>query len=163
MNGILAAWTVAAGLLGQSPDTPQWHTDYGAALAATKRADRPLLVVIDDPSRPDHRIEQASTGTTGTRAELLSAYELCHIDATTGYGRQVAEAFKVRQYPYTAIIDRTGSVILHQRSGQYTSQDWVTTLARYKSGVYHVELTAGATSTTNTVNTTRSRGRMCVG
>jgi hypothetical protein len=154
MNGILAAWTVAAGLVGQTPDAPQWHTDYGVALAATKRAERPLLVVIDEPNRPDHRIEQVSARLERAQAELLAAYELCHIDATTQYGRQVAESFKVREYPHTAIIDRTGSVILHQQSGQFTAQRWAATLATFKSGVYHAERTATAT---------RSRGRACFG
>lgn len=157
MNGILAAWTVAAGLLGQSPDTPHWHTDYGTALAATKQAERPLLVVIDDPNRPDHRIEQVSAQLDRSQGELLAAYELCHIDATTRYGRQVAESFNVREFPYTAIIDRTGSVILHQHSGQFTADRWAdrwaATLAGFKSGVYHAESTATAT---------RSR-RMCFG
>ena len=156
MHGIVAVWTVAAGLLGQTPDTPRWHTDYGAALAATKQSQRPLLVVIDDPSKPDHRIEQISRGDDRTGAELLAAYELCHIDDTTRYGKQVAAAFKVREYPHTAIIDRTGSVILHQETGRFTTDRWVATLATYRSGVYR------AVERVERAETVRS-GRICFG
>jgi hypothetical protein len=153
MNGTLAVWTVAAGLLGQAPDAPRWHTDYGAALAATKLSHRPLLVVIDDPSVPERRIEQVSIRDDATSADLMAAYELCHIDATTRYGRQVAESFKARDLPYTAIIDRTGSVILHQQTGRISTQSWVATLATYRHGEYR---------TSERAETVRS-GRICFG
>ena len=148
-----------AGLLGQAADVPKGHIDYGVALAATKKAQRPLLVIIDDPNKPDRRVEQASERTNGTQSELLAAYEICRVDATTAYGQQVADSFKVREFPYTAIIDRTGSVILYQQSGQITPERWTATLASYKSGVYHAE--RAATVSTGTVY--RSSGRRCVG
>ena len=163
MHGIVAVWTVAAGLLGQAPQTPHWHTDYGAALAATKQSQRPLLVVIDDPSAADRRIEQVSARDDRAGAALLAAYELCHIDATTRYGQQVAAAFKVREYPHTAIIDRTASVILHQQTGRFTTERWVSTLATYRNGVYR------AAERTETVRSEAVRGetvrggRLCFG
>jgi len=137
MQGIIAVWAFSAALTGASAKAPQWHTDYGAALAATRQSQRPLLVVIDDPGVAEHRIEQVSARNDRSGAEILESYELCHIDARTRYGQQVAASFKVRQYPHTAIIDRTGSVILHQQTGRFTTEAWVATLATYREGVYH--------------------------
>jgi hypothetical protein len=126
------------------------------------------LVVIDDPSVADRRIEQVSSRNDQFGAELLAAYELCHIDATTRYGQQVAAAFKVREYPHTAIIDRTASVILHQETGQFTTDRWVSTLATYRSGVYRAaertETIRSETARSETVRNGNVRGgRICFG
>ena len=103
-------------------EAPRWTADYAVALAATKTTQRPLLVVINDPWRTDVRLEQVSSSTDKTQAELLASFQLCRIDAKTPYGRQTAESFKVQEYPFAAIIDRTGSVILHQQSGPVTAR-----------------------------------------
>jgi hypothetical protein len=136
MNTWIFVSTLAAVLAGRSPEAPRWTADYAVALAATKTTERPLLVVINDPWRTDVRLEQVSSSTDKTQAELLASFQLCRIDAKTPYGRQTAESFKVQEYPFAAIIDRTGSVILHQQSGPVTAQEWSAMLARHRSGVY---------------------------
>jgi hypothetical protein len=147
MNAWIAVSTLAAALVGQSSEPPQWTDDYAVALAATKKTQRPLLVVIDDSQQPHPRLEHVSTTADTTQTTPLSGYQLCRIDAATEYGREVAESFKVRQYPYSAIIDRTGSVILHQQSGPITTQEWAATLARHRSGIYAAERQAAVART----------------
>jgi hypothetical protein len=136
MNTWIFVSTLVAALAARSPEAPRWTADYAVALAATKSTQRPLLVVIDDPRRTDARLQQVSISADRTPADLLANYELCRIDAKTPYGRQTAESFKVQEYPFAAIIDRTGSVILHQQSGPITADQWTEMLARHRSGVY---------------------------
>ena len=73
----------------------------------------------------DIPVESASRASTtsllaaeGEQAKLLGAYELCHVDVSTEYGKQVAKAFGATQFPHTAIIDRTGAVVLFKKPGQ---------------------------------------------
>ena len=57
MMGYLASATLVASLLGAMPEMPQWESDYGRALEATREAGRPLLIVIDAPNEPKERLE----------------------------------------------------------------------------------------------------------
>ncbi len=107
---------------------------YGEALRATRLKRRPLLVVLDSLRHPEPRLRARRYVEDAAQAELLRDYEICHIDVDTEYGRKVADAFGARQFPHTAIIDRTGSVILFRNSGRMETGKWVTTLAAYRSG-----------------------------
>ncbi|HMO87352.1 MAG TPA: hypothetical protein PKC18_20775 [Lacipirellulaceae bacterium] len=130
----IAAALVAVSTLAALPGKPEWQSDYGQALAATRSDQRPLLVVLDIPAKPDAALDENLLAIDGEQAELLAAYELCHVDASTEYGQKVAEAFGATQFPHTAIIDRTGAVVIFKQSGRIGSGQWVETLARYKSG-----------------------------
>lgn len=112
----------------------EWHADYGKALAATRADDRPLLVVLDVPSDEKKAAEDDQLKTDGEQANLLAKYQLCHVDASTEYGQKVARVFKADKFPFTAIIDKTGSVILTKKQGQLTDAEWNETLSNYKSG-----------------------------
>jgi hypothetical protein len=59
---------------------------------------------------------------------------LCRVDVTTDYGKRVADAFKVKQCPFTAIIDKTGQKIIYRKSGQLDDSEWVTALDTHKRG-----------------------------
>ena len=48
----LAVATLAASTFAVSPAKVTWQADYGKALAATRSDQRPLLVVLDNPSAP---------------------------------------------------------------------------------------------------------------
>ena len=139
MVSYLAAVLVAVSSLTTSavstgPDAVQWQADYGKALAATRQDDRPLLVVLDVPGDPKAAVETHQFEIDGEQGKLLEAYQLCHVDVSTKYGKKVAEAFRAKQFPFTAIIDKTGSIVLTKKAGQVSSDQWQETLAKYQKG-----------------------------
>jgi hypothetical protein len=120
-----------------SAEALHWESSYGKALEETRADDQPLLVVLENPSAASARLEPALLGqdaAEGQPVDLLRPYNLCRIDVTTEYGQKVALAFKVKIFPYVAVIDRTGSVILHAKTGQIGSQEWNRMLTTYKDG-----------------------------
>lgn len=108
------------------------QNDYGKALAATRSEQRPLLVVLDIPSDPKASLAADRLDAAGN--ETLKSFTVCHVDASTEYGRKVAEAFHATSFPHTAIIDKTGAVVLHKEPGQITDDQWKGMLAKYESG-----------------------------
>lgn len=129
---IISALAISSAVAASKP--AQWQADYGKALAATRADDRPLLVVLDIPNNPNKAAEDDQLKTDGDQGQLLAKYQLCHIDASTEYGERVAKVFKADKFPFTAIIDKTGSIVLHKKAGQLTDEEWNETLAAYKSG-----------------------------
>lgn len=129
---MLSTWMLAALAGALSADAgvgANWHADYADALAETKQEDHPLLVVIDKPSEEGKQFDP----------ELLKqadaeAYALCHIDASTEYGKKVAEGFKVTEFPHVAIIDKSGSVILRRIKGEVTADQWTAALKAHQNG-----------------------------
>ena len=137
MLSYLATATLAVGLLASTPQPPQWESDYGDALKATRAGNQPLLVVIEKPRDEEARIAPAllsEDSIKGNQFELLQPYELCRVDASTKYGREVAKAFRTKSYPYMAIIDKTGSVILYSKTGDIDAKDWERALSQHKRG-----------------------------
>lgn len=130
----LAAATLAASTMAVTPAKVQWQADYGKALAATRTDQRPLLVVIDDPADPAAALEPKLLAADGEQAELLKSYRLCRVDVSTEYGRKVAEAFGAKQFPHTAIIDKTGSTVLFKKPGKIGGEEWQAALAKYQKG-----------------------------
>ena len=120
-----------------TPSAAEWDNDYGRARAHARSAGRPLLVVVDNPAGPRQRIEpvrQLGGQPVRTDAGRLSGYELCRVDASTEYGRKVAEAFGAEELPYVAILDKTGQKIIYQHAGPMTDAQWQTTLATHRRG-----------------------------
>lgn len=150
MNGLFAAVALATGALAQVPtqaptapasfgdsNAPIWKTSYAEAYHAGKNGRRPVLVVIDKPADPAYRIDQASfvrTDVGSAERALLASYELCHIDASTEYGRKIANSFKATEFPYLAITDRQVEVLLVEHTGRMSQDRWMTTLAKYRAG-----------------------------
>lgn len=155
MVSYLATAIVAASLAAAMPQAPQWESDYGKALRATRATDdHPLLVVLESPSQSDASVQQVSyTSATVSpeEAELLAPYQLCRVDASTEYGKKVAKAFGVTSFPYTAIIDRTGTVIIYAKSGKLPADEWAETLKTYKSGERTAATLASNSATSRTV------------
>ena len=145
MVHFLVLATLAVSSVDAVPTPVEWHADYGKALAATRTDDRPLLVVLDDPSDTQAAAEDEQMKTVG-----LTSYRLCRIDSSTEYGQKVAEVFNAQQFPFTAIIDKTGSVVLHKKQGKLTDAEWNVVLSAYKTGerlqpVYHTTAYRGET------------------
>lgn len=130
----LAMAVIAISTLGVSADSVDWQSDYGKALEASRTGARPLLIVLDDPSDPAAAAEEDQLVAEGEQEELLGAYECCHVDVSTEYGKKVADAFKAKEFPFAAIIDKTGSVVLCKKTGKVSDEEWQETLATYQSG-----------------------------
>ena len=128
----LATATLCFSALTASPKPLSWQVDYGKALSAARSLHRPLLVVLDVPTDP--KASAKNKLAVEARAELLSAYQRCHIDVTTEYGKKVAKSFGATQFPFTVIIDKTGSAILYKKLGQLSDHEWNETLVAYQKG-----------------------------
>ncbi len=137
MVRLIAMAVLALGVSSPGPEPAKWEVDYGKALAATKTDEHPLLVVLDKPGATEARIAPellAPSEADAKDAELLKPYQLCHVDVTTDYGQKVADAFKAKTFPYVAVIDKTGSVIIYSKTGKLGSDEWSRILSNYKSG-----------------------------
>jgi hypothetical protein len=130
----LAAAMVAVSTFAVTSSQVEWQADYGKALAATRSDQRPLLIVLDIPSNPQASLDRNLLTAEGDQAQLLQSYELCHVDVSTPYGQKVAQAFGATQFPHTAIIDRTGAVVIFKKPGQMALGEWSATLAKYQGG-----------------------------
>lgn len=130
----LAAALMAASSFAVASGDAEWQANYGKALKATRSDQRPLLVVLDIPANPQASLDEELLAVEGEQAELLEAYELCHVDVSTDYGKKVAAAFGATQFPHTAIIDRTGAKVIFKKPGQMAPSEWTATLAKYQTG-----------------------------
>ncbi|TWT47679.1 hypothetical protein [Botrimarina hoheduenensis] len=113
--------------------TTGWQADYGVALAETREAAKPLVVVIDRPGVEGESLD-AELLSPASGAFPLDSFELCHVDASTAYGKQVAQVFHVTSFPHVAIIDKTGSVILKRMSGTISRDTWALALREHQDG-----------------------------
>jgi hypothetical protein len=127
---LLSALAVALTTTGGSAGSVDWQADYGKALAATRVSGQPLLVVLDVPSDPKAALQEKHLYGTGE----VEAYQCCHVDVSTEYGKQVADAFGATKFPFTAIIDKTGSVVLSKTTGNVSDTEWRATLKKYQAG-----------------------------
>jgi thioredoxin-related protein len=142
------------------PAPTVWSDNYTDALKATQETDKPLLVVIHDPANRKSCSQHATDRPDKTQAELLKNYELCRIDGTTEHGKQVAEAFRVESFPFMAVIDKSGSSVLCQYTGQLDVEQWVEKLVAHKNGETPAASVANTTlSSSNSSRTYQSRGR----
>ena len=137
ISSVIAISSVVA-----APTTADWHADYGKALTATRNDDRPLLIVLDVPSDPEAAVETAKLEVKGEQSKLLDAYQRCHVDVSTEYGKKVAEVFGATKFPFTAIIDKTGSVVICKKMGKLSSDEWKETLAKYQDGERRIQHTS---------------------
>ncbi len=128
------ALVVAVGATTATPTPLEWQSDYGKALVATRADSRPLLVVLDVPSNPKTAVATKQVAKDATQEKLLGAYQLCRVDASTAYGKKVAKAFGASSFPYTAILDKSASVVLCRKVGQLSNDQWQKTLAKYQKG-----------------------------
>jgi hypothetical protein len=130
----------------------EWNSDYGQALAAARADQAPLLVVLENRTSPATSLDESLFADDAEQTKALKPYRLCRVDVSTEYGQKVATAFGATQFPLTAIIDKSGSVILHKQAGQLSADQWKSTLAKHQSGeratrIAHSSFYRGATPT----------------
>lgn len=168
MSGLMTA-ILAVGAITSAPEAVQWQSNYGEALAATRADDQqPLLVVLDEPQTDEARVEPTLLGegdAKATDAKLLKRFRLCHIDASTPYGKKVASAFKAKRFPHVAIIDKSGKVVLFKKSGPIDKTEWTNALESHQDGervaAKHVSYKLGGDSAETTTTPTHSNGSYC--
>jgi len=112
----------AKGLEGALGVVAAWSGDYGKALAVARASNKPLLVIIEKRDDPQQCVNDAVTLNGVDATDLAGRFELCRVDATTHYGQQLANAFGVYQYPFTAISTRDGVRIAYRRQGAISSE-----------------------------------------
>lgn len=133
---MLSIWMFVAAVAAptaQADSAAAWHANYSEAVAETKQEHQPLLVVFDKPGDEAEQLDP-SLLSAESGAFPLDSYALCHIDATTDYGKQVAEGFKVTEFPHVAIIDKSGSIVLRRVSGDVSQSEWKKILKEHKDG-----------------------------
>lgn len=101
-----------------------WSTHYGDAKAQAEKTNRPLLVIIENPAVAGDRVDEATLAANKDRVARMKNYQLCRVDASTPYGKRVAEAFGASQLPYTAVTDRTVRYITYRKSGKMSADQW---------------------------------------
>jgi hypothetical protein len=161
MVSLLATAVLALSFGAAGPDPVEWEASYGKALEATRAVEHPLLVVLDKPAAADARVAPELLGSgaaAGKEAELLRPYQLCHVDVTTEYGQKVAQAFKAKSFPFVAVIDKTGSVIIYSKAGKIGSDEWNKMLSTYKSGDRSLAVSRVSYKLVNPSNGTISTG-----
>ena len=134
MNELFFFVALTSGIHGMPQPTVNWHTDYGVALREARREQRPLLVLIDRPSKDQQKATPIRLDFNRSAVELLQHYLICRIDTSTTYGRKVAKAFRAEELPYLSIIDKTGRSILFQRAGTLTADHFRSVLLTYRRG-----------------------------
>lgn len=136
----LAFAVVASQMLAAAAvQSPRWEANYGKALAETRATDdQPLLVVLENPAKEAERVTtellEVKSEKEQAAQSALNSYRICRVDVSTDYGKKVAEVFEAEKFPFVAIIDRTGSVILHSQAGQLDAGKWNEQLTRYQDG-----------------------------
>lgn len=140
MNSVFASLLVSAAL-GAAPSDAQWNNDYGQALEAARASNKPLLVVLHNPSEPKQAVQQVAFSDDSEQAALLKNYELCQVDVGTPAGEAVAQAFGAKSYPYTVITNKTAKKVIFRKAGAFSDGQWSTTLADYRQGVAPVSYT----------------------
>ena len=133
-NGLVFfAVVIAAGSLWA--DESAWLDNYGEALKGARGSSRPLLIVLDRADTQLHPVSFVPDDKDqSSQEELLARYVLCRIDVDTAYGKRVADAFKVSEFPHSAIIDKTATRILYQKTGQFSDSVWTAALTAYQDG-----------------------------
>ena len=134
MSNVLISFAIVSGSLAAVPAGSGWSDDYGYSLKVTRLARRPLLLVLDKPADENQRARPARFSPGPVQAALLSPYELCHVDVTSSYGQKVANAFGAKKFPYTAILDKTGKVIIYEKTGHFRPDEWISVLAAHRAG-----------------------------
>ena len=139
MNLFASLLLIAASSFAQSDGSEaevEWSVDYAKAFAAAKTSKKPLLVVIEDSTKGADKFEEEKLATDETQVELLNEFELCRIDVSSKTGKKVAQAFGATELPYTAITDRTNSIVVYRRAGKMSRNEWISALIDNKDRVY---------------------------
>ena len=120
-------WLVCGTIVGMVSFSADWDRDYGDALQAARQSQRPLVVILEDPSQPELR----SGCQAKAEPHLLKAFEICRVDATTAYGKKLASLYGVKDLPYTVITDSHCRNILFRGAGHFSAETWNSILSSH--------------------------------
>jgi len=134
MQLVSAMVLMVAGVTGNGSGDLEWTTHYGQARETAKQAKRPLLIVMEDPEKPNAKFDDRQLASESGQKDLLQKYLLCRVDVTTPYGKKVAEAFHAKKFPYTAITDKSATYITFRGAGNMKPNDWNEALDEHKEG-----------------------------
>ena len=134
MQVLLMAAMATANLAVTATSELEWSNHYANAKVQAASEHRPLLVVLEDSANPQGRFDERSLASRDSQVELLQHYRLCRMDVTTDYGKRVASAFGAKQFPFTAITDKSAQYITFQVNGAMSAEQWEQTLASRREG-----------------------------
>ncbi len=134
MQLLLLAAMASAQLAVTATGDLEWSAHYAQAKAAAAAAEKPLLVVLENPAEPERRFHDDALASQPEQVDLLKHFQLCRVDVTTPYGKRVADALGATELPYTAITDKTAKYITHRSAGQMSAEHWAKMLDERKSG-----------------------------
>ena len=134
MQLLLLAALASANLAVTARGELEWSTHYAKAKESAAAAQKPLLVVLEDPTKKDRCFNDESLASHEEQFDLLKHFQLCRVDVTSPYGKRVADALGVTELPYTAITDKTAKFITFRSAGSMSPAHWAKTLNERKSG-----------------------------
>lgn len=127
---VLLSSTLLAKTNGASQLELKWRRHYDSAKVEAQKAKRPLVVVIEKPDSSQEKIDETKLTPQDRKKITTENFELVRVDATTDYGKRVAEAFGARKFPYTAVTDKQSVKIVFRKEGQMSQKDWTLALAK---------------------------------
>jgi hypothetical protein len=134
MQVLLMAAMATANLAVTATSDLEWSDHYANAKVQAAAEHRPLLVVLENSANPQGRFDEQNLASGDKQVELLHHYRLCRMDVTTEYGKRVASAFGAKQFPFTAITDKSARYITFQTNGGMSAERWEQTLTSRKDG-----------------------------
>jgi hypothetical protein len=134
MQVLLMAAMASASLAVATTGDLQWSDHYANAKRQAAAEQKPLLVVLEDSTKPEGRFDQQSLASQESQVKLLQNYQLCRMDVGTEYGKRVAAAFGAKEFPFTAITDKSANYITFETSGTMSSEQWEQTLTHRMDG-----------------------------
>lgn len=136
MNVLSLIVLLGLGGLPAGSENHAWNRDYGAALQSARQQQKPLLVLIErrGNEQPAAATRPVSRQADAQIQQLLDRYELCYVDADSNYGRQVAQGFRARTFPFVAVVDKHSRRQLWRAAAPNSSEGWAALLTRYQTG-----------------------------
>ena len=120
----LGLWIVSQ-LAGQS-GLLEWNSDYAAALAESRREQRPLVVVLED------RHQARGMSRLLDRPYAYVAFRdctVCRLDVSSSQGAELAHELQATVFPYTMVSDPSGRRIVFRVAGEFTERMWLQLLS----------------------------------
>lgn len=133
---MLVLWCVVAVLssvTATSTGSLEWSDHYANAKQGAAQEQRPLLVVLENANEPSGTLSEQLTSDDGA-VELMKQYKLCRMDVNSEYGKRVAAAFGAKQFPFTAITDKSAHFVTYRKEGTMTADQWAQALESHRQG-----------------------------
>lgn len=134
---VIAATSVvsnSANTSNQAKVELNWKRHYDVAKRHAQANQRPLVVVLENPTSTNEKIDETKLGGLNRETISKNKFELVRVDVNTDYGKRVAAAFGATKFPYTAVTDDRSIHIVYRKAGQMSDRDWRVALAKSTDG-----------------------------